>query len=196
MSESLNTAAADLTEWFQSVERLTDLSLFAAAPEGSLRDAVVLDVLRRNARIVSQATLDNSGALYSPICFFLAAACRRLGASLAVGHWRAALANVRVLKSSLAKARDESAAIGLNFGTPATILKAEFDEAVRQAGLIEGATFLGKEDRQVAVGLAINWGMRLLLAYSLEIEPRPGNSETKDLAWLAERTRKALADSL
>jgi hypothetical protein len=195
MSESLSAAATKLAEWFESVQRLTELSLFAAAPEGSLRGAVVLDVLRRNARIISKAPLDTGGALYSPLCFFLAAACWQLRASLGVGHWRAALANLGDLRRSLANARSESAAVGLDFGSPATIFKAEFDEAVRQAGLIEGASFPSKEDRQVAVGLAVNWAMRLLLAYSLETELRAGSSQTRDLPWLAEQTSKALAQS-
>ncbi|MBL8230512.1 MAG: hypothetical protein JNL98_18620 [Bryobacterales bacterium] len=193
MSERLSAGAVELSEWFNSVQRLTEVSLFAAAPEGPLRDAIVLDVLRRNARSVSEAALDTAGMLYSPICFFLAAACRHLRASLAVGHWRAALANVRDLRSSLASAQDQSAEFGLPVGTPATILKMEFDEAVRQAGLIEGTSFLSKADREVAVGLAINWPMRLLLAYSLEIEPRPVSSHIKDLPWLAAQTIRALA---
>ncbi len=52
------------------------------------------------------------------------------------------------------------------------LFKAEFVEAIRQAGLVEDTSFLSKEDRQVAIGLAVNWGMRLLLAYALET-PRP-----------------------
>lgn len=51
MSEKLNMGVAQLTEWFSNVQRLTEASLFSVAPEGALRDAVVLDVLRRNARM-------------------------------------------------------------------------------------------------------------------------------------------------
>ena len=195
MSERLSKSAEELAEWFSSVQRLTEQSLFAVAPEGPLRDAVVLDVLRRNARILSQASLDTGGVLYSPLCFFLAAACRHLRANLAVGHWRAALANVDDIMRRIADGQADSAAVGLDLGTPATIFKAEFDEAVRQAGLIEGTSFLSKEDRQVAVGLAISWAMRLLLAYATEIEfePRPDRSQSKDLGWVAETTRYSLA---
>src|SRR6266567_1837892 len=94
MDMNLNAVAHELNEWFHSVQRFTDASLFSMAPEGPHRDAVVLDALRRNARIISQSELDREGKLYSPLCFFLAAACRKLGTSLGVGHWRAALDNV------------------------------------------------------------------------------------------------------
>jgi hypothetical protein len=189
----LNAAANELSDWFQSVQRLTDAGLFSIAPEGPHRDAVVLDALRRNARIVYGAELNADGKLYSPLCFFLAAACRHLRASLGVGHWRAALANVRDLQQRLAHSRSESVSIGLDLGTPATLFKAEFDEAIRQAGFVDETSFLSKEDRQIAIGLAINWGMRLLLAYAV-VTPRPDQpSEKKDLAWLRERLGSAAA---
>jgi len=193
MNFDLNAVANELSEWFQSVQRLTDAGLFSIVPEGPHRDAVVLDALRRNARIVYGAELNADGKLYSPLCFFLAAACRHLRASLGVGHWRAALHNVRDLRQRLAHSRSESASIGLDLGTPATLFKAEFDEAIRQAGFVDDASFLSKEDRQIAIGLAINWGIRLLLAYALET-PRPDQpSEKKDLTWLGERLDSAVA---
>lgn len=193
MTANANAAAQELNDWFQSVQRLAEASRFAVAPEGPHRDAVVLDILRRNARTIYEATLDSEGRLYSPLCFYLAAACRFLRATLGAGHWRAALENLGDLQQRLAGSQRESGAIGLDLGTPATLFKAEFDEAVRQAGLIDGTSFLSKEDRQVAVGLTINWGLRLLLAYALETRRPPQVSERKDLAWLADRARYALA---
>lgn len=188
-----STVVEELNEWFESVLQLVQASLFSIAPEGPHRDAVVLDVLRRNARLVYDAKLEPDAKLYSPLCFFLAAACRQLGTRLGVGHWRAALDNVRDLQQRLASSRSEAASVGLDIGTPETLFKVEFDEAIRQTGLIEGATFLTKEDRQVALGLAINWGMRLLLAYSAEMPPSiqaSGQaSGQKDLTWLAGRIR-------
>jgi hypothetical protein len=185
MNLDSNAVANELNAWFQSVRRLAEAGLFSVAPEGPHRGAVVLDALRRNARIVYDAKLEPDGSLYSPLCFFLAASCSQLGTSLGVGHWRAALDNVRDLHGRLAGSRSSAVEVGLDVGTPATIFKAEFDEAIRQAGLIDGATFLSKEDREVALGLAVNWGMRLLLAYAAETPGRTP-SERKDLTWLAE----------
>jgi hypothetical protein len=195
MTEDSSVAAHQLSEWFQSVQRLAEASLFAIVPEGPHRDAVVLDVLRRNARIVYAAQLDSDGTLYSPLCFFLAAACRYLRASLGVAQWRSALKNLGDLRQQLASVQSESDTLGLYSGTGATLFKAEFEEAIRQTGLIDGTSFLSKEDRQVAVGLAINWGIRLLLAYALEVPRPPKALERKDLAWLAERVEPAVARS-
>jgi hypothetical protein len=188
--------ANDLNRWFQSVQRLTEASLFSIGSEGPHRDAVVLDALRRNARMVYEARLEPDGKLYSPICFFLAAACRQLRTGLGAGHWRAALDNVRDLRKQLANSRSDSVDVGLDIGTPATLFKGEFDEAIRQSGLIDGTSFLGKEDRQVAIGLAINWAIRLLLAYAVET-PRPTTpSDRQDLAWLAERVGPSIVGRL
>lgn len=191
MNVDSNAVAHELTGWFQSVQQLADAGLFSIVPEGPHRNAIVQDALRRHAKAIYNASLDADGTLYSPLCFFLAAACRHLGASLGIGHWRAALDNLRDLQQRLTNHRLESVAIGLDLGTPATLFKGEFDEGVRQAGLIDDTSFLSKEDRQVAIGLAINWGMRLLLAYALET-PRPDHPvERKDLTWLAERLGSA-----
>ncbi len=190
-SQDLSTK---LNQWFESVLNLTENSLFSIAPEGPHRDAVVLDAVMRNARIIHQAELDHDGKLYSPLCFFLAAACRQLRTRLGSRHWRAALDNVSDLHKQLVKSRADSVDVGLDIGTPAPLFKAEFDEAVRQAGLIVGTSFLSKQDRQVALGLAINWGIRLLLAYALELSRPMHSSGRKDLAWLAEQVRPAIAE--
>jgi hypothetical protein len=188
------SVAAQLHDWFVSILRLAEGSLFSVAPEGPHRDAVVLDTLKRNARVLSRAELDSDGTLYSPLCFFLAAACRRLGASLAAGHWRAAMNNVIDLQSQLVSTRDESDAVGLDIGSPAVVFKREFDETIRQSGLADNVSYLDKEDRQVALGLAINWGMRLLIAYALECS-RSNGSDRKDLAWVASVVRPLLTSS-
>jgi hypothetical protein len=93
--------AAELAEWFDSVFALTQKSLFGIVPDGPHRDAVVVDSMIRNARIIYRAELDTEGKLYSPLCFFLVAACRHLGARLGTSHWRAALENLRQSHESL-----------------------------------------------------------------------------------------------
>lgn len=186
MESDPKSAAEQLHDWFRSVLHLTDESLFSIVPEGPHRDAVVLDVLKRNARVLSESELDSEGKLYSPLCFFLAAACRKLGASLGVGHWRAAVDNVVHLQGQIGGVRAESATVGLEIGSPALLFKQEVDEAINQAGLIGGVSYLNKESRQVALGLAINWGMRLLLAYALECRPAMTGHNRRDLAWVAQ----------
>ena len=185
MASALNDVAEQLQDWFLSIVRLTEESLFGIVPEGPHRDAVVLDALKRNARILSQSELDSEGKLYSPLCFFLASACRTLRIPLAVGQWRAALHTVVHLYQRTSSARTESSAVGLEIGSPAAIFKQEFDEAINQAAIAGGVSYLSKEDRLVALGLAANWGMRLLLAYALEGARPMNGSNRRDLAWIA-----------
>ena len=180
MEPQFDHVAAELTEWFDSVFDLTQKSLFGIAPEGPHRDAVVVDSMIRNARIVYRAELDKEDKLYSPLCFFLVASCRYLGARLGTGHWRAALENL--CQSQQLPGLE---AFGLPLGAPAYRFKAELDAAIEQAGFIDRTSLLNKEDRKVAVGLGINWAMRLLLACAAD-HPNPVESPGhKDFSWLA-----------
>src|ERR1035438_8956975 len=77
---------------------------------------------------------------------------------------------------------------------PSRALKQELREAINQAALAGGVSYLSKEDRQIALGLAINWGMRLLLAYALEC-PSMTRSNRKDLPWIADLAGSLLTSS-
>lgn len=188
MGRQLDQLAAELTEWFDSVFDQTQESLFGIAPQGPHRDAVAFDTMIRNARILHRAELNGGGELYSPLCFFLAAACRYLGVRLGIGHWRAALENL-----CHSQVLPELEALGLPLGTPAYRFKAELDAAIEQAGFIDRVSLLHKEDRKVAIGLGVNWAMRLLLACAAGY-PNPVESPgRKDFAWLATRVQAALA---
>ena len=188
MEPQFDHLEAELAGWFDSVFDLTQRSLFGIAPEGPHRDAVVVDSMIRNARVIYRAELDREGKLYSPLCFFLTAACRHLGARLGTDHWRAAL-------ESLCQSQQLPGleAFGLPLGTPAYRFKAELDAAIEQAGFIDRTSLLNKEDRKVAIGLGINWAMRLLLACAADY-PNPIESPGhKDFAWLATRVQAAIA---
>jgi len=66
MQSDLAAVAEQLDDWFRSIVHSTSESLFSIVPEGPHRDAVVLDVLKSKARILSEAELDTTGKLYSP----------------------------------------------------------------------------------------------------------------------------------
>jgi hypothetical protein len=178
----------ELAEWFDSVSDLTQKSLFGIAPQGPHRDAVVVDSMIRNARIIYRSELGREDNLYSPLCFFLVACCRHLAAHLGTGHWRAALENL-----CQSKQLPGLEAFGLPLGTPAYRFKAELDAAIEQAGFIDRTSLLNREDRKVAVGLGINWAIRLLLACAADY-PNPVESPGhKDFSWLATRVQAAMA---
>jgi len=180
--------ASELAEWFDSVFALTQESLFGIVPDGPHRDAVVVDSMIRNARIIYRAELDTEGKLYSPLCFFLVAACRHLGARLGTGHWRAALENL--CQSQQLPGLE---AFGLPLGTPAYRFKAELDAAIEQAGFIDRTSLLNKEDRKVSIGLGINWAIRLLLACAADYANPVESQGHKDFSWLATRVQAAIA---
>lgn len=180
--------AAELTEWFERVFESIQKSLFGIVPEGPHRDAVVVDWMIRNARILHRKDLAEPAQLYTPLVFFLAAACQHLRARLTPGHWRAALENVC---QSLRVPGLE--AFGLPLDSPAFRFKAELDAAIEQAGLIDRASLLNKEDREVAIGLGVNWGIRVLLA-SVANYPNPVEvAGRRDRTWLALKVQAALA---
>lgn len=189
-----NAIAKELSQWFHSVLRLVDTTWFGVAAPGPHRDAVVLDTLRRNARILTGSRVDTTESLYLPLCFYLAAACSHLDVQLGPGHWRAAIDNVRELRRSLREAHSQSAGVGLDFGTSASFFKAELEETLRQSGLTEGVTYLSREDQKVALGLSINWALRLLLAYAIEnrAPDRAATPGARDLTWLAALIRPAV----
>lgn len=176
--------AAELDAWFRAVRETTEKGLFGIVPDGPHRDAIVLDALQRNARSILGAPLDNGGLLYSPVCFFLVAACRRLGIRLAEGHWRAAAENVSGLRTQLAEVRTASTSLGLEIGTPAALLKQELEQAIQNAGLGDRPSYLEREDREIALGLAVNWALRFLPAYAAECRLPPTGK--KDLSWIGE----------
>ncbi len=76
---------------------------------------------------------------------------RYLRVSLGAGHWQAALENLC--------AAEEAPGLEL-FGLPsdssALRFKAELDAAIEQAGFLDRTSLLNREDRKVAVGLAVN----------------------------------------
>jgi hypothetical protein len=164
-----------------------DKDVFGMAPAGPHREAIAFNTLHRNARILSESEVDTAGGLYSPLCYFLVAACRKLGMMLGPGHWRAAVENVAHLQQQVAGTRAEAEMVGLEIGSAAGIFKQQLDEAIRQAGLATGVTYLSKENREVALALAINWGIRFLLAYAVEVPHSTHGAERKDLSWLADQ---------
>lgn len=177
----IDEAARELNGWFASVLRSFD-PVFEMSATSAHRQAVVQAVLTRNAKVIVDSELDAEGRLYPAVCKTLAAACRKLRIETNVGHWKAALKNVLGTLDQLAQG-DES--LGLALGSPAAVFKSLFDEALINAGVTDRPTILVEENRRKSLGLAINWGVRFLLAYAIELPPTKGEPrDAKDVWWI------------
>lgn len=177
---ALDEPARELHAWLKSVLHACDSSIFALASSEEHRAATILHVLTRNAKTLVNGVIGREGALYPPLCFTLAASCRRLGIEPSARNWRAALQNV------LSAGPWDTGEVGLSMGTPAEIFKGLMDEALINAGVTDRPTILNDENRRAALGLAVNWGMRFLLAYALEAAPKRTHKrgEVHDLRWV------------
>ena len=188
----MTSEGEELVGWFDGIARFCDSTLFAVAQDERHRRAAVLDVLMRNARLLDKSEVDESGVLYQPAAFVLAAASKYTRTVPNPGHWGAALENVRNLRLQLTLA--SIAPLGLDPGTAASIFKDHFTEALIQAGVTGHQSQLDETNRQLALALSINWGMRFLLAYSLEtVSPARHDSSPRDLGWLHDLASRDLA---
>ncbi len=171
--------ARALDEWFASVLRTCDM-IFQLPETAAHRQAAVHEVLTGNAKLIVGSEIDDEGKLYPPVAKALAAACRKVGIDLNVGHWNAALRNVLGARVQFAKHSDT---VGLPLGSPAGVFKSLFDEALINAGVTDRPTILVEKNRRTALGLAINWGMRFLLAYAIELPARRKRAPTPEGVW-------------
>ena len=81
--------------------------------------------------------------------------------------------------------------LGVSLGSPAERFKTLLDDAIDTAGLGAQVTVLDERNRRVALGLAVNWGMRTLLAYAAETRVRRarGPRTRRDLGWIGALVR-------
>ncbi|MBI2570339.1 MAG: hypothetical protein HYV63_25335 [Candidatus Schekmanbacteria bacterium] len=186
---SIEEVGAALDGWFREILDLCDGSVFAVGRDAEHRAAAVLMALTRNVRALGERPVDETGSLYQPLVLVLAAAARRLGAVPDAGHWGTALESVRELEVRLDRAR--ASELGLELGSPAAVLKSQMDEALVGAGVTPTPTVLDEENRRAALGLALNLGTRLLVAYALEAKARARQGR-KDLSWVASLVKRAI----
>jgi len=187
---NLEQTASELQTWFQNLLVLCDRTVFAVATHEPHKQAGILGVLTRNAKTIVHGELDQVGALYTPLCFTLAAACRRVGVEPGEREWLSAVKNVLRLESQL---REMAGSVTWPVGTPASIFKEQLDEALINAGVTDRATILDHQNRQLALGLAVNWGLRFLVAYALEMTLPALNTAAKaqDLGWVRQTIEHA-----
>ena len=182
-NERLEGVAAQLADWFTDIVGLWSSAYFDWSTSPAHRDAAILEILSRNAKMILDAPLDSEGDLYRPLTLALAAASRRRGVVPTARHWLAAVQNVLEVRSRVASGGARQFA--LPFGTPASVFQDLFCEALVHAGVTDRPTILVEENRRASLGLALNWGLRFLIAYALEIRPaRSRRFRARDLRWV------------
>lgn len=177
--------AVELTDWFADILRLWGAVCFDWTTSTDHRDAAILETLSHNSKMILDAPVDSKGDLYKPLTLALAAACRRHGVVPAARHWLAALRNVQELRHRGMPA--DAKRFALPIGTPASMFRDLFCEALVHAGVTDRPTILEEDNRGASLGLAINWGLRFLLAYAAEMRPLRSHGpthEVRDLSWV------------
>jgi hypothetical protein len=81
-------------------------------------------------------------------------------------------------------------AYGIGDLTAASIFKRLLEEALIGAGVTDRPTLLDEANRRASLGTALQWGMKLLLAYALEVEPRAPRRGIRDLRWIGALLRE------
>lgn len=179
------TTAEELHAWFARVGESSGRAF--GWERGQHGDASAVHVLRRQAARLRSSRLAPDGSSYTALCLFLAAACHTLNLPTTARHWSAALRNVAAQRRL--PAGDD---LGVAFGTPAERFKLLLDDAIDAAGLGSQVTTLDDKNRKLALGLAVNWSMRTLLAYAAEAKlPRSrADRSRQDLSWLRAKVRQ------
>lgn len=189
-ADTLSATATELHEWFTSVAAISGKAF--GWQRDRVGNAALLHVLRRQAARLRSSRLADDGSTYTPLCLFLAAACRVLELPLTQRHWLAALRNV--IEQEFAEGGEE---VGVALGTASQRFKMLLDDAIDAAGFGPQVTILDEKNRRLALGLSVNWGIRTLLAYAAEAKATRsrGPRGTRDLSWLRARVRASATRS-
>ncbi len=184
-ADLLESTADELSVWFARVAEFSGRAFgWERGPHG---DASAIHVLRRQAARLRSSHLATDGSSYTTLCLFVAAACRTLSLPTTARHWSAALRNVAEQRRL-----PSSEELGVAFGTPAERFKLLLDDAIDAAGLGSQVTTLDEKNRKLALGLAVNWSLRTLLAYAAEakIPKTTAHRGRQDLSWLRAKVRR------
>jgi hypothetical protein len=187
----VGAVARELTSWFRSVASLVQPALFPG--DAREREAHAWHLLLRSAAKLVDSRLDETGSLYTPLCLFLAAACEKLRAELHPELWRAALANVlsfgehaelfgRILGEGSGEAEEPGNPVA-RFRSVSSLFKRELDSSLVLAGLTTQESPLDETNRRLALEMAVNWAVRLLIAYAL-IARSKEHGTAQDLSWV------------
>lgn len=169
-------AAPKVTGWFAGLRDLFDRTEYAVGSDEPHRKAAALTSVSRH--VASFEAADGAGARIRAAAAVLAGATRALGLDAPDrAQWLAAARNVKSLDAQL-HALDRSPWVGED---AAAIFREHFVEALRQAGVARVPTILDAVNRRTALGLAVNWGMRYLVAAAAASGPDLGDPAASEV---------------
>ncbi len=158
-------AASRLDAWFRDVRGALDITLFSVGGDPAHRRASVLTVLTRHVGLLAAATEQPVRALRETT-MILAAATHRLAVMPGEREWHAAASNVVTLDAQLSQAAPQSPWVP---SSAAEVFRDQFAETLRHAGVAQAPTVLDAGNRNTALGLSVNWGMRYLVAVAASL---------------------------
>lgn len=170
MDANLATASR-LASWFAQVLDVLARTIGATSADERHRTAAIQSVLTRNARIAVASRPNLGAVLIRPTVLVLASASQLLRLRPGEREWLGALNNVASLETEMKALFEQHPNAEPLLGGPVGVFKAQFDEALVQAGVTNQPTILARDNRQLALGLAVNWGMRFLVAHGQGLLP-------------------------
>jgi hypothetical protein len=167
----VHPAAKALDRWFDAMSRHWDQTVFAIGMSEPVRHAAARALLARHATTIVSSAPDARGTLVRPTVIALIAACRVIGVRLDAPRWAAAIANAVELDARL----EETFALHPNavpwIEGAVEVFKVQLDDGLVHGGVTDRPTILAQRNRTLAIGLAVNFGMRFLVAYLRRLDP-------------------------
>jgi hypothetical protein len=161
--------ARSLRDWFRDVLVAYDKFYSSMATGPKHRKIILWSAISRTATSLASLRLDDRGRMFSQGCLALGATCLYLEFRPDAGNWLAAIENVLSLGPSLEEAR--SVVPGIEFSSPVDVFKDQVDTAFANAGVVAGRpSSTDSANREIALNLAGNWILKLLVALALESE--------------------------
>ena len=158
--------ARSLRDWFRDVLVAYDKFYSSMATDPKHRKIILWSAIARTATSLASLEAQERRQVFSKACLALGTTCLYLEYRPDAGNWLAAIENVLSLGPSLAEAK--TVVPGLDFSSPVEVFKDQVDTAFANAGVVAGKpTGLDTANREIALNLAGNWALKLLVSLAL-----------------------------
>lgn len=159
--------AVGLSQWFrEGRSRYEEVTKSLAGGDQGRSQLFAHGAIERSAnKLLERREDEDLSFLFSSTCIFLGAASQFLGLRVTAENWKAAIENVLGIERQLSDA--QAVAFGIPDSASALFLS-ELGTQLDNAGFARVPSVLNQENRRRALALAINFGLRFLIAIGLE----------------------------